>query len=259
MRFQEDTERIGPATPLAVGVGGVSKDQKCAAFHRHFLVCPWDRWNCEKDSGATRSLNGIPTPRRRLQGASHPVFQFHAEPVCNAVDEIEVGDHQGSIEDGSVAPTGLAKKVYVAFPARRRLACELLGEFQQGELRSGDRRIPIVEDDGLDQQRIPGFFAEALRMVADSIVTRVRFRDYDRDHLSLRPAEFRSTEHECPVEVEMGAQRSGIETVNLQNVGDVAGRVVHPIVLFQKFALTFLGRNYLNPGHTFPPSCGPLA
>ncbi len=95
-------------------------------------------------------------------------------------------------------------------------------------------------------------------MVPDSIVARVRFGHDDGDHLPLRAAEFRPAEHECPVEVEMGAQRGGIEAVHPEDVGDIAGWVAHPIVLFQKFALTFLGRNYLNPGHRFPPSCGPL-
>jgi hypothetical protein len=38
-------------------------------------------------------------------------------------------------------------------------------------------------------------------MVPDSIVAPVRFRYDDGDHLSLCPAEFRSAEHECPVEV----------------------------------------------------------
>src|SRR6266851_4511136 len=72
LRFQEDAECAGPATPLAVGVGGVSKDQECAAFHRHILVCPWDRWISEKDSGAIRSLNCIPRPLGHLRGARIP-------------------------------------------------------------------------------------------------------------------------------------------------------------------------------------------
>jgi hypothetical protein len=81
-------------------------------------------------------VNGIPRPCGHLRGAPHPFFEFHAEPVCNAIDEIEVGNHQSRIEDGPVAPTGFAKEVYVAFPARRRLAREFLGEFEQGEFRS---------------------------------------------------------------------------------------------------------------------------
>ncbi len=48
--------------------------------------------------------------------------------------------------------------------------CQFLGEFKQRKFRSGDRRISVVIDDGLDQQIILGFFAEALRMMPDSIV-----------------------------------------------------------------------------------------
>ncbi len=80
--------------------------------------------------------------------------------------------------------------MYVAFPARRRFTREFLGEFEQGEFRAGDWCIPIVEDDGLDEKMVLGFFAETLRMVSDSIVAPVRFRDYDGNHLSLCPAQF---------------------------------------------------------------------
>lgn len=39
LRFQEDAECAGPAAPLAIGLGGVSKDQQCARFHRGYRVC----------------------------------------------------------------------------------------------------------------------------------------------------------------------------------------------------------------------------
>jgi hypothetical protein len=128
----------------------------------------------EKDSGSQPLLDTRSSrPSCGLRGPSHSFFQFHPKTACNSIDEIKVGNHQGGIKDGPVAPAGLAKKVYVAFPARRRLACEFLGELEQSEFRPGDRCISVLEDDGLDQKRILGFFAEALRMVPDSIVTRV--------------------------------------------------------------------------------------
>jgi hypothetical protein len=37
------------------------------------------------------SVHGVFGPSR-LERASHPFFEFHAEAVCNAVDEIKVGN-----------------------------------------------------------------------------------------------------------------------------------------------------------------------
>jgi hypothetical protein len=38
------------------------------------------------------SLHSGLGPNPRLERASHPFFEFHAEAVCNAVDEIKVGN-----------------------------------------------------------------------------------------------------------------------------------------------------------------------
>lgn len=86
-------------------------------------------------------------------------------------------------------------------------------------------------------------------MVPDSIVARVRFGHYDGDHLPLCAAELRPAEHECPVEVEMGAQRGGIEAVHPENVCDIAGGVAHPVIHVEKLAGSFGGRYHLDPSH----------
>jgi hypothetical protein len=38
------------------------------------------------------SLHTASSAPPRLERASHPFFEFHAEAVCNAVDEIKVGN-----------------------------------------------------------------------------------------------------------------------------------------------------------------------
>jgi hypothetical protein len=102
-----------------------------------------------------------------------PFLQFDPQAVRNSIDECEVRCDEGHIENARVAPAGLAKKVYVTFGGRRRLASESLGEFEHFPFRLRDRRISVVIDDSLDQEIVPGFFAETLRMVTDSIVASI--------------------------------------------------------------------------------------
>jgi len=63
------------------------------------------------------SLHSGLGPNPPLECPSHPFFEFHAEAVCNAVDEIKVGNDQGRIQNGPVAPARFSKKVDVPFSA----------------------------------------------------------------------------------------------------------------------------------------------
>ena len=80
-----------------------------------------------------------------------PLLQLDAQAIRDPIYKREVRRDQGQIQNGPVAPTGFSEKLNILFPARRRLARELLGEFEQGKLRLGDRRVAVVVGDGFDE------------------------------------------------------------------------------------------------------------
>lgn len=86
-------------------------------------------------------MSGAP---RTLQGFSRSFLQFHAQAIRDSIHKREVRCDEGHIQNGSVAPTRFSEKLNILLPAGRRLACELLGEFEQGKLGRGDGRVAVI-------------------------------------------------------------------------------------------------------------------
>ncbi len=65
---------------------------------------------------------------------------------------------------------------------------------------------------------------ESLPVMPDSIVTVIRCRYGDGDHLPLRTRQLRSAEQQLPVESKMGEHHSWLKAVNAENVSNLAAR-----------------------------------
>jgi len=142
-----------------------------------------------KGFSACRRLDQRREPTECSSGLGF-ALQFHAKAVRDSVDEGKVRGDQRYIQNGSVAPTGLAKQVYIAFAASGWVARKFFYELEAGKFRSRNGCVAIVVYDSLDQQIVLCFFAETLRMVLDSILAVIRFGDHDRNHFPKGALQF---------------------------------------------------------------------
>ena len=92
-------------------------------------------------------------------------------------------------------------------------------------------------------------------MRLNSIVAGVGLRDDDRQHLSLRPGEWRGLLHGRDVEVHRRCQRLRVQAHELDDVPHASGSTDGRIVLFLQVILSVFNGNRLDPGHELSSFC----
>jgi hypothetical protein len=103
------------------------------------------------------------------------LLKFHAQTICHAVHEREVGNDESRVQDRRVAPAGFPQRRKIFLHTGGGLLRQFRSEIKQGALRRRDTCFSIVRTNRGDKPAIFRFFAEALRMMSDSIVAVVRF------------------------------------------------------------------------------------
>ena len=90
---------------------------------------------------------------------------------------------------------------------------------------------------------------ERMRVMIDAIRTFVG-RGHDHgDRLAFGPTEPGLAEHQRHIQVEMVAQRLRVETMNAENVGDLAALLHQLRIHFFQLSVGFTNVNFVDPGH----------
>lgn len=152
--------------------------------------------------------------------SSHFRFKIDAEAIGDAVDVVEKRYDLRGVVDRTVREPERSETVDIRLRDGGGRLGQLDGVVAERAIELGQLRLRIIGLDPPNPFIIVDLSPEVFRMGLDSVITIVRLRYDDCEHLTLRTRQRRIGQHRAAIELDHGLERPDVVALNLEDVED---------------------------------------